>query len=253
MFEFHPLRRLRHAFSRATNLVRQPDATDLKAVNVAFVNAIKATRPNDEAMENAIGGSFQQIGAVELAALKHYGLRSDGYLIDVGCGAGRLAQPLSGWMTGRYLGIDLVPDLVAHARRISARPDWRFQVIDHIGIPESEDQADMVCFFSVLTHLLHEQSYWYLEEAKRVLKPGGAIVFSFLEFHEPGHLQIFLDTVINTKRRHLQPLNTFIEREAIQVWAQSLGLEVVDIRDGGSAVGPEGALGQAICVLRKPL
>ena len=251
MFGFHLLRRLRKAALHEPVMTPQPDATDLKAINIAFVAEMTSRLPYEEAMQSAIGGGFEQFGAVELAVLKHYGLPKDGHLVDVGCGSGRLARPLAAWLTGTYLGVDLVPDLIKYARAIAARPDWRFEVIDHIGIPEVDEQADMVCFFSVLTHLLHEQSYWYLEEARRVLKPGGTIVFSFLEFHEPGHLQIFLDTVANTKRRHLQPLNTFIERGAIRVWAQTLELEVIDIRDGGNAVGPEGALGQSICVLRK--
>lgn len=248
---FHPIRLIRKALARAPPVIRQPDATDLKAVNVAFVAAIKTQMSHDQAMEAAIGGGFQQFGAIELAVLRHYGLPERGHLVDVGCGSGRLAQPLSAWLKGSYLGIDLVPDLVAHASRISARPDWRFEVIDHIGIPEANGSADMVCFFSVLTHLLHEQSFWYLEEARRVLKPGGRVVFSFLEFREPGHLQIFRDTVTSAKRANLQPLNTFIERGAIEVWARELGLRVVDIRDGGDAVVTEGALGQSLCVLEK--
>ena len=252
MSGFHPFRLARKVLARAPTVIRQPDSTDLKAVNMAFVSAIKTQMSHDEAMETAIGGGFEQFGAIELAVLRHYGLPEQGHLVDVGCGSGRLARPLSQWLKGTYLGVDLVPDLIEHARKISARPDWRFEVIDHIGIPEADDTADMVCFFSVLTHLLHEQSYWYLEEAKRVLKPGGRVVFSFLEFREPGHLQIFRDTVTSAKRNNLQPLNTFIERGAIEVWARELGLTVVDIRDGGDAVIPEGALGQSLCVLEKP-
>lgn len=219
---------------------------------MAFVAAIKTQMPHAEAMERAIGGGFEQFGAIELAVLRHYGLPLEGHLVDVGCGSGRLAGPLSRWLKGTYLGVDLVPDLIAHARKLAGRPDWRFEVIDHIGIPEPAEAADMVCFFSVLTHLLHEQSYWYLEEARRVLKPGGTIVFSFLEFRDPAHLQVFRDTVLNTKKKNLQPLNTFIERGAIEIWARELQLEIVDIRDGSDPVVSEGALGQSICVLRKP-
>ncbi|MBU1374741.1 MAG: class I SAM-dependent methyltransferase [Alphaproteobacteria bacterium] len=225
--------------------------TDLKAVNVRFVDALKGLMPHDKAMELAIGGGFELIGPIEVGLLRHYGLPRDGYLVDVGCGSGRLAKPLSAWLTGRYLGIDLVPALVAHARKIAARPDWRFQVIDHIGIPERDAQADMVCFFSVLTHLTHEQSYWYLEEARRVLKPGGRAVFSFLELREPVHLKIFLDTVEAMKRKVAMPMNTCIDRETIGVWADALGLDVVEIRGGADPVVAEGNLGQSVCVLAK--
>jgi len=246
------VRRVRRLANRVRAKLDPVSQTDLKAVNVRFVDALKGQMPHDQAMELAIGGGFEQIGPVEVGLLRHYGLPQDGYLIDVGCGSGRLAKPLSAWLTGRYLGIDLVPALVAHARKIAARPDWRFQVIDHIGIPEQDGQADMVCFFSVLTHLTHEQSYWYLDEAKRVLKPGGRIVFSFLEFREPVHLKVFLDTVDATRRKVEMPMNTFIDREAVGYWAEALGLEMVEIRSGRDVIAPEGNLGQSTCVLRKP-
>ena len=242
-------------FGLGRSMLRQARASapsELKSVNVDFVEAVKARLPHDEAMEHAIGAGFEAIGAVEAALVRHYGLPEDGYLVDVGCGSGRLAKPLAKVHRGRYLGIDLVPDLVAHARKVAARPDWRFEVIDHIDVPEADGEADMVCFFSVLTHLLHEQSYWYLEAARRVLKPGGRMVLSFLEFSDPGHLHIFFSTVAQAKARAREPLNVFIERSVFPVWAEHLGLEVVEIRNGGDLIVPEGALGQAICVLEKP-
>lgn len=245
-------RRGRRFLGRVRDRLAPVSQTDLKATNIRFVDALRNQMSHDSAMELAIGGGFELIGPIEVALLRHYGLPQDGYLIDVGCGSGRLAKPLSAWLKGRYLGIDLVPALLAHARKVAARPDWRFQRIDHIGIPEQDGQADMVCFFSVLTHLTHEQSYWYLEEAKRVLKPGGRVVFSFLELREPAHLNIFLDTVAAMKRKVAMPMNTCIDRETIAHWAAALGLEVMDIRDGAEPIVPEGSLGQSTCVLAKP-
>lgn len=111
----------------------------------------------------------------------------------------------------------------------------------------------MVCFFSVLTHLLHEQSYWYLDEAKRVLRPGGKILFSFLEFRHPGHWPIFESTLHGARTSRMHPLNVFIDREAIHVWAEHLGLTIEDLRDASDPVVPQGALGQSICVMRVPV
>ena len=246
------LHRGRDAISQLRGEPQPVSPLDLKAINVRYVDGVKGRMPHGEAMEYAIGGGFDAVGAIEAAILRHYGLPQAGHLVDVGCGSGRLAKPMAAWLQGTYLGIDLVPDLVAHARKIAARPDWRFQVIDHIGIPEADGAADMVCFFSVLTHLLHEQSYWYLEEARRVLKPGGKIVFSFLEFREPGHLSVFWATLQAAKTRVQAPMNVFIDRDGIAVWARELGLEIEDLRFGSEAIVPEGNLGQSVCVLRKP-
>jgi SAM-dependent methyltransferase len=230
----------------------EPPVSELKAAYVEHVEHLKQHLPHDQAMEQAIGGGFAQIGPIEAGLVRHYGLADGGYLVDVGCGSGRLAKPLSADPNVRYLGIDLVPDLITYARTICARPDWRFEVIDHIGIPEADGQADMVSFFSVLTHLLHEQGYWYLEEARRVLKPGGHVVFSFLEFQEPVHWANF-DIVLNAqKTRAPVPMNVFHDRAFLPIWAARLGMDVVDIRGAAEVIAPEGNLGQALCVLRKP-
>jgi SAM-dependent methyltransferase len=144
-----------------------------------------------------------------------------------------------------------VPDLVEHARKVSNRPDWKLGVIDHIEIPEADGVADVVCFFSVLTHLLHEQSYWYLEEAKRVLKPGGTVVFSFIEFEQPYHWDIFKSTVADAKAGDVKPLNVFIERHSLPTWAHHLDMRIVSIHDALESIVEGGPLGQSLCVMRK--
>jgi SAM-dependent methyltransferase len=219
----------------------------------------------DKAMQHAIGGDFLAMGILERELLIKYGLQAADYVIDVGCGSGRLAKPLSQFLSGKYLGTDVVPDLILYAKKLVNRPDWRFEVVKTLAIPERDSQADFVCFFSVLTHLLHEQSYLYLQEAKRVLKPGGRVVFSFLEFAVPSHWPVFESTVKHVAGNH--PLNVFISRDAIQAWAAHLGLDVEAIHDGdkpfipiphpltlnsGAVVEEMGALGQSVCVLTKP-
>ena len=221
----------------------------------------------DSGMERAVGGEFTAFGVIQAEMLKHYGLKPDDYLIDVGCGSGRLAVPISRYLRGRYLGTDVVPELAEYARAITKRPDWRFEVVENIGIPEVSEAADMVCFFSILTHLLHEEAYIYLEEAYRVLRPGGRVIVSFLEFAMAFHWGIFEDTVADAKAFGDHPLNVFIERIALTRWADRLGFRMVEIRDGddpfvplndclkledGRVMEKFGNLGQSICVLEKP-
>jgi SAM-dependent methyltransferase len=247
----HPIRALKAAAS-ALRGGAGPCRLDLKEINLAFVEHAKSRLPHAAAMEQVIGGGFDVIGGIEAALLRRFGLPERGYLIDVGCGSGRLAKALLDEWRGFYLGVDLVPDLIAHARTVGWRPGWRFEVIDHIDIPEKSGRADMVCFFSVLTHLLHEQSYWYLEEARRVLKPGGRVVFSFLEYGDPAHWGVFMDTLEASKGRAVIPLNVFLDRPSIDLWAERLGFAVEAFHGGSEAVVPEGPLGQSLCVLRRP-
>ena len=240
---------------------------DLQATYRRLVQRNRETMPHEEAMAHSIGSQFEAFGIIQSEMLRFYGLKPDGRLIDVGCGAGRTAIPLSRSHPGGYLGTDLVEDLVENARTKCARPDWSFQVVSGLTIPAEDQSADMVCMFSVLTHLLHEQSYLYLEEARRTLKPGGRVVFSFLEFLMPFHWAVFENTVQDARTGTDNPLNVFIERVAIQAWAEHLDMTVVDIRNGsepfvplaepvtlddGQVMEGFGNLGQSICVLERP-
>ena len=60
----------------------------------AHVEAAIAARPLEEAMAEAVGGDFLQFGLLERCVLEQSALRNDAYLIDVGCGSGRLALAL---------------------------------------------------------------------------------------------------------------------------------------------------------------
>lgn len=187
-------------------------------------------------------------------------------VVDVGCGSGRLAYQLRDYLSGLYVGIDIVPELFKYAERICNRPDWKFYTAPGLKIPEPDKSADFICFFSVFTHLLHEETFRYLEDASRVIKPSGKIIFSYLEFAIPSHWFIFKNSL--SDRNPDKVLNQFISRDAIQSWAEHLNLSVIEISDGdkphikfsdqklvrwdnGMEMKGKGNLGQSVCVLMK--
>ena len=238
---------------------------DFRTTYTSVTRSLIAKHGLHQAVRLAIGGEFDSFGILEREILVQYGLQPDGYVVDVGCGSGRLAKPLAEYLTtGKYLGIDIVPELVDYARNLVVRPEWRFEVAEGLCIPDQDGQADMVCFFSVFTHLLHEQSYVYLQEAQRVLKPGGKIIFSFLDFAIPCHWAVFESNVRDIGGEY--PLNMFISREGIRAWAEHLNLEIEAFHDGdkphiplphpitledGTVMQGQGNLGQSVCVLVK--
>lgn len=215
-----------------------------------YVAELIRTYPIDEAMAHAVGGNYELFGAIESGLLRALGLRDGMRMVDLGCGSGRLATALHADMKIAYVGIDIVQSLLDYAR--SRAPGYEFRLHRGLSIPQPDASADMVTAFSLFTHLLHAETYIYLEECVRVLKPGGAVVFSFLEFAEPSHWDTFVVTRDMTRNRTSVHLNMFIERAAISAWAGRLGLAVERYVAGAEALGGPHPLGQSCVLLRKP-
>lgn len=241
-------------------------ALDFREVYTNLLGRIRATQASDEdAARLTIGGDFGLYSVMERELLVQHGLEPRHRLVDVGCGSGRLTRGLAPYLTGGYLGIDVVPEQLAFARKEAPDPSWRFEVTEGLSIPERDGAADMVCFFSVFTHILHEQCYVYLQEARRVLRPGGRVVFSFLEFTNPNHWWCF-EAAVREIGLGL-PLYVFIDRDAIRTWAAHLDFRVDALyggdepcltlpepltSDDGQRFEGRVAFGQSVCVLTKP-
>ena len=210
-----------------------------------------ARHPIDEAMSIAVGGYYEHIGSVEAAIVRHAGLRDGMTLIDLGCGSGRLAWALGRQMQVTYCGIDIVQALLDYAKTKSPA-HYRFLLSRDLHIPAPDASVDMVTAFSVFTHLLHTESFIYMEDIRRVLRPGGQLVFSFLEFAEPSHWHVFAATVDAQRGGTLPHLNQFIERGAIERWCEKLGYVCDAFVDGPAAPwGEPGSLGQSLAILRR--
>jgi ubiquinone/menaquinone biosynthesis C-methylase UbiE len=173
-----------------------------------------ASHPLDQAMALSIGGGdYHRTGKVEGEVLAELGLRPGHFIVDIGCGSGRLSTQLSQryGATIQYLGLDIMPELLSYARS-KADPTYRFEVTEGLSIPISDASAHFVAAFSVFTHLKHRETKGYFREAKRFVG-----------------------------RRKVQ--NHFLSRRKIQRWAREIGFEM-------EAIGPH-SIGQSVAVLRK--
>lgn len=195
-----------------------------------LLDELIAAHGREEAMSLIVGGQYREMGILESSALLTHGLRPEHNVIDVGCGSGRLAVALRPYLTGKFLGTDVLERALDYARERCARPDWEFARTIEPVIPAPAASADYVCFFSVFTHLLDEDIYRFLAEAKRVLRPGGTIMFSYLDFEVVSHWTIFELTVADRNPRRV--LNKFISKPAIKTWCAHLGLAVEALHDG---------------------
>lgn len=145
------------------------------------------------------GGDFKAIGE----EFRRYfidlcDLQPTQSILDVGCGVGRIAVPLTEYLKppGFYEGFDLVPDAIAWCRRyITPRfTNFHFKQVDvrngfyhptgkgqaaQLRFPYADEQFDIVVLVGVFTHMSTAEVDHYLGEIKRVLRPGGRVFTSF--------------------------------------------------------------------------
>ncbi len=191
---------------------------------------LSANFPEERAMDLFVGGEFQNYGYLEECLLKTVGLESHSDLVDVGCGSGRLANRLSNFLTGNYVGTDLVDEVLEFARKKINQTNFSFFKVQECTIPVTDNFADFVTFFSVFTHLYDEDCFQYLKEAKRVVKKNGMIIISFNDFEEPNHWCIFEQSINNPDPNKVP--STFLSKSALHKWCEVLNLNIEAIHPG---------------------
>jgi len=210
-----------------------------------------ANYPLDEAMSLAVGGGYEELGSIEADILRYAGLKDGLSLIDLGCGSGRLASVLGQTMMIQYTGIDIVQALLDYAKSKSP-PNYRFLLHRALSIPAADNTCEFVASFSVFTHLLQAETYIYLQDIKRALKPGGKLVLSFLEIQCDSHWDSFESTVEAQREQGRAVLNMFIERSVMETWSNRLGYVMEVYIPGTEAPWDGKPLWQSVAILRKP-
>lgn len=98
-------------------------------------------------------------------------LPASGLVLDLGCGTGRLAAHLAG-RGYKVVGVDVSPEMLASARRRGA---LALVQADAFRLPFRDATFDAVAALRVVFHF--QDAGALLQEASRVLAPGGSLVF----------------------------------------------------------------------------
>ena len=93
-------------------------------------------------------------------------------MLDVGCGVGSF-HPLLRGMVGRLSGIDVSSASIARARADNGDVDYR--AFDGRSFPLDDASFDLVTAICVLHHVAPAEWAHFMNEMRRVVRPGGLI------------------------------------------------------------------------------
>jgi len=134
------------------------------------------------------------------------GLQPSHRILDVGCGIGRMAIPLTEYLSGggAYYGIDIVKMGIDWCNKKITHKYPNFQFV-HSNIynklynpkgtlkareyvfPFETESFDFVFLTSVFTHMLTNDMENYLKEISRVVKKDGTCLITFFLLNEESH------------------------------------------------------------------
>jgi SAM-dependent methyltransferase len=153
------------------------------------------------------GGGAETWGGISAAHLAAYArycpLRAGHDVLEIGCGVGRDAIPLTRVLgdTGSYIGVDVSgPSIAWCQEHITARhPNFAFAHLDirsefynpqgtrdghEITLPVASSSVDRIILQSVFTHMFEADITHFLREFHRVLRRDGRVFASFFVLGE---------------------------------------------------------------------
>jgi SAM-dependent methyltransferase len=160
------------------------------------------------------------------------GLNPYDVILEIGCGIARVGKPLSQECL-HWVGADISTGMLRHAvARLRDRPNTRLVELATVGLQEfPRDSFDLVYCTIVFMHLFEWDRYRYVEEALRVLRPGGQAYFDNFPLDSTHGWNVFIEGTrypLDQRPAHISMAST---REELGIYLRKAGFVDVRIHD----------------------
>ncbi len=175
---------------------------------------------------------FEVSGVEAARAIEHLvPLRPELRVATIGCGMGRIEKALAPKVK-HITAFDISDEMLGHARRwLAGTPNVTLELTDGALGALAAGSVDLVASFLVFQHVTREGTWRYLEEAGRVLVPGGRFAFQIHCYGEGAQAPAVSSAV---DRYYGAGKVTYREAE-LRARLEQVGFVVEVLRDGAQA------------------
>lgn len=144
--------------------------TDLRVRELGYKGAIGAV------------DDWERHGVLQFEFLKAQGLQPQHYMLEIGCGTGRLARKVVPYLgQANYRGCDISEGALIAAQELAAEEGWRCKLPQFSrSMSDAWLSVDFVWAFSVFIHVPRAVMVYLMRSAAQLMKPDARFLFSYV-------------------------------------------------------------------------
>lgn len=152
-------------------------------------------------------------------------------VLEIGQGGGKFTAMIAPEVA-RVVCVDVSPGMLKRAKKdLAAYPNVDYVLADGRGLPAfSSGVVDFAFAYDVFVHLDQEDIFIYLQDLRRVLRPGARAVISFANLEDPmGFRQFQREAAWHRTGRRSPGRINFLSPGILRTLASASGLEIVSV------------------------
>lgn len=210
--------------------------SDYKGVWTALSESLSSAKMHVSGTEDEAVFETSGVGTSQFL-LNNVGIRSTDVVLEIGCGIGRVGKHLAG-RCRRWIGADVSLNMLKFAaERLRDFANVEFVELSGNDLrPIGDNSIDLVYSTVVFMHLESWDRYGYVEEAFRVLRPGGKLYVDNVNLCSDAGWAVFethRKFSLSERPDHITVCST---PEELQEYLRRAGFDQIETRPGDELV-----------------